>query len=94
MDIVETLWSNTEGIPKFAEPPPYGYPKDGKLQGKFTFHFTLRLPQTVSLDTSMRNEGRPTCELPRSWSSKRSSAVIDYAICVTIVRGALKANTT
>ena len=93
MDVTETLWTSKEGIPQFSELSSCGLPKDGKLRGKFTFHFTLHLPQVLALESSHHNDPRRTYELPRSWTSKTSPASIDYDVCVTVVRGALKTNT-
>ncbi|KAF8519551.1 hypothetical protein JB92DRAFT_1990577 [Gautieria morchelliformis] len=54
MDVTQTLWSSSEGMPKIMEFSQT--PKDGKLQGKFTFHFTLHLPKALPLDPSQRGD--------------------------------------
>ena len=95
VEVTETLWSSLEGAgPRFAEPPPWGFPKNGKLQGKYTFPFTLRLPHEFASESPRPKDAPAYYRMPASFYNKKSPAAIDYEVYVTLVRSALKANTS
>ncbi|KAF7976619.1 hypothetical protein HWV62_2292 [Athelia sp. TMB] len=83
LDITHDIWNTTLGHPTDEKASP------SKLNGKFSWPFTIHLPGGVS---SQESKGRGAFALPPSFSERASTVFIDYKIAVTIKRPALKVN--
>ncbi|KDR78973.1 hypothetical protein GALMADRAFT_64064 [Galerina marginata CBS 339.88] len=62
-----------------------------KLNGKYSWPFTFKLPKDVLLKEDTRSETFP---LPPHFTERASPAYIDYRLVVTVKRGFLKVNQT
>ena len=81
---LRTLWPGTQE--ENSQPPASGeHSHPGKLQGVFTWPFTLELPQTVELSDS--NGKAVASPLPNTVSSFWTAANITYTLQATIKYG-------
>jgi len=86
LDISQDLWR-----PAFTEG---GKPSSSKLKGRYSWPFTFTLPSEVLVSEAKFKGKQGTYYLPPTFSERASPAYIDYRLCVTIKRGALRVNQT
>ncbi|KAJ7244096.1 hypothetical protein C8J57DRAFT_1083395 [Mycena rebaudengoi] len=72
-----TLWSAAEGDPQTRE-------KSGKLEGEYTWPFSIHIPAT-----SESKEGKPF-ELPHTFFEQTANSSIQYSVELRIIRGKLR----
>ena len=99
MDISKTLWSQSEGDPSIvnsrdegsssvAHPTPPKF--NGKLQGNYTWHFSIDLPKEVLIPCGNRNEPK-VFTLPETFHERHARASIVYEVSVRFIRNKLRA---
>jgi hypothetical protein len=86
LDINQDIWNPALGHPtnEKAESP-------SKLQGRYSWPFTIYLPAMITVKT---HKTSGLFNLPPNFSEKASPAYIDYKLSVTIRRPALRVNQT
>ncbi|KAF9475101.1 hypothetical protein BDN70DRAFT_996645 [Pholiota conissans] len=98
IDITHVIWTQADGEPKHASAsdddssPPSNSPKfTGKLQGEYTWPFSIDLPKEVVLTVGHRNEHQ-VFHPPQTFSERHTRATISYEICLKLMRNKLRAD--
>jgi len=98
LDVSKTLWSQSEGDPRHVDP----YDRDsssaatstptkftGKLQGDYTWPFSIDLPKEVLVPFGGRNEPQ-VFTLPQTFTERHERASIRYEVSVRFIRAKLQ----
>jgi len=81
---------NPGGANSSGTPPPS--PKfTGKLQGDYTWHFSIELPKQVVVPFGNRNEPQ-VFRLPQTFNERHARASICYDVSLRLNRGKLRAD--
>ncbi|KIM40547.1 hypothetical protein M413DRAFT_412501 [Hebeloma cylindrosporum] len=100
LHISKTLWSQSEGDPRSGNSPAGGSssvapstpPKfSGKIQGDYTWPFSIDLPKEVLVPCGNRNEPQ-VFTLPETFNERHTRASITYDVSVRFVRTKLRAD--
>ncbi|KAF8905075.1 hypothetical protein CPB84DRAFT_1845157 [Gymnopilus junonius] len=102
INILRTLWSQTEGEPRNTNPDNEdsslaGTPEatgsspkyTGKLQGEYTWHFSIPLPKEVVLPLGSRNEPQVFTP-PATFNERHARASVAYEVSLKLTRGKLR----
>ena len=99
MDVSKTLWSKSEGDPRNVDShdgssssgaTPTSPKFNGKLQGDYTWHFSIDLPKEVLIPCGNRNEPK-VFTLPETFNERHTRASIIYEVSVRFIRNKLRA---
>ncbi|KDR78971.1 hypothetical protein GALMADRAFT_244680 [Galerina marginata CBS 339.88] len=102
IDISQTLWSHFDGEPQNTNSDdgnsspegtdvPTGSPPKftGKLQGDYTWQFSIDLPKEVVLPSGPRNQPH-VFNPPQTFNERHTRASINYEVSVRFTRGKLR----
>ncbi|KAL7279161.1 hypothetical protein ACG7TL_007001 [Trametes sanguinea] len=92
LSTVKTLYSAAESHADVDSPSMFSA-KRGRLQGKQTWPFSLRLPKGVSILSSITDDGtaeRENYRLPATFSDERAKVNIEYLLVARVSRGGFK----